>query len=251
MSYSRPGSFQILPPVVKNLLIVNGLFFLATVVIEARFNYDLTNKLGLFFFTSPKFEPYQLLSHIFMHGNLPHILLNMFALWMFGSTIENTWGSKRFFIYYFVTGLGAAALYMGVQYFEYLSLTKDLSDNVIQLAQQGNIPGLEAVANASNINNIKELLSFFSNPVVGASGAVFGVLLAYGMTYPDNLVYVYFAIPIKAKYFVALYGAMELYQGIANNPGDNVAHFAHLGGMLFGFVLIRIWKIRGGRHSGW
>ena len=168
-----------------------------------------------------------------------HLLGNMFALWMFGSTIENTWGSKRFFVYYFVTGLGAAALYMGVQYFEYLSLTRGLSDEVIQLAQQRDLPGYSAI------------WGFATSPVVGASGAVFGVLLAYGMTYPDNLVYVYFAIPIKAKYFVALYGAMELYQGIANNPGDNVAHFAHLGGMLFGFVLIRIWKIRGGRHSGW
>ncbi len=241
MNDYRPGGFQILPPVVKNLLIVNGLFFLATVVLEEKFRIDLTETLGLYFYKSDSFKPLQLFSHLFMHGNIMHLFSNMFALWMFGSMMENVWGSKRFFIYYLVTGIGAALLHTGVLAYTYYDMTAGVDPLAMHeiltrggdlLAQHMNYANPQFAA----INNL------LNTPTVGASGAVFGVLLAYGMYFPNAVVYVYFAIPLKAKYFVAIYGLFELYAGFANNPGDNVAHFAHLGGMLFGFFLIRYWQ---------
>jgi len=241
MNDYRPGGFQILPPVVKNLLIVNGLFFLATVVLEEKFRIDLNETLGLYFYKSANFKPLQLFSHLFMHGNIMHLFSNMFALWMFGSMMENVWGSKRFFIYYLVTGIGAAILHMAVLAYTYYDITVGVDPAALHeiltrggdlLAQHMNY----ANPNYAAINNL------LNTPTVGASGAVFGVLLAYGMYFPNAVVYVYFAIPLKAKYFVAIYGLFELYAGFANNPGDNVAHFAHLGGMLFGFFLIRYWQ---------
>lgn len=245
MSDYRPGGFQILPPVVKNLLIVNGLFFLATLVLEEKFRIDLTSLLGLHYYKSALFRPYQMVSHIFMHGSVMHILSNMFALWMFGSMMENVWGSKRFFIYYFVTGIGAAVLHMAVNVYTYSQLIAGVDPAVLnEIFSHGG----DLMAQGLNYANplYQSINNLVNSPTVGASGAVFGVLLAYGMYFPNNLVYVYFAIPIKAKYFVALYGLFELYAGIANNPSDNIAHFAHLGGMLFGFLLIRYWR-KGGK----
>lgn len=224
MNQFRPTSFQVLPPVIKNLIIINVLMFLLTMALE-NMNVPLTGYLGLFPVQSPLFQPYQIVTHMFMHGGLGHIFFNMFALWMFGSPLENVWGPKRFLTFYLVTGLGAAALYMGVNAYE-----------VYQLQQTAVAGGVDALAAKSALNFA------LSRPVVGASGAVFGVLLAFGMLFPNTLLYIYFLFPIKAKYFVIIYGAIELYMGFANNPADNVAHFAHLGGMLFGFILIKLWQ---------
>jgi membrane associated rhomboid family serine protease len=247
MNSYRPGGFQILPPVVKNILIVNGLFFLAVVVLEEKFRIDLTDKLGLYFYKSPKFKPLQLFSHLFMHGSIMHLFSNMFALWMFGSMMENVWGSKRFFVYYLVTGIGAAVLHMAVLAYTYYDITSGVDQAALNEILVGGGDLLAQHMNYANpsyaaINNL------LNTPTVGASGAVFGVLLAYGMYFPNAVVYVYFAIPLKAKYFVAIYGLFELYAGFANNPGDNVAHFAHLGGMLFGFFLIRYWQNKSRRY---
>ncbi len=239
-NFARPGGFQVIPPVVKNLLIINGLFFLGTLLLEEKFRINLTHILGLYFYKSAQFAPHQLISHLFMHGSFLHLFSNMFALWMFGSLMENVWGSQRFFVYYFVTGLGAALLHTLVNQYQFSAAAAGLDPEVIsQIAKEGRsvlLKGYQyedpAWAALNNVLNI---------PTVGASGAVFGVLLAYGMFFPNNVVYVYFAIPLKSKYFVALYGAFELYAGFANNPGDNVAHFAHLGGMLFGYILIKSW----------
>ena len=216
----RPSRFSFLPIVVKNLLIINGLLFFATVVFQ-QMGIDLIHELGLFFPYSEYFRPYQLVTHMFMHGNFNHLLFNMLALWMFGSPMENYWGPQRFLTYYFATGLGAALLHMGVNAFQYHALTE-----------------AGALSGGFSANALGQLLY---SPVVGASGAIFGLLLAYGMTFPNQEIYVYFLLPIKAKYFVIIYGVLELVLGITKS-NSAVAHFAHLGGMLFGFLLIRYWR---------
>ena len=277
MSYQqyRPQSFNILPPVVKNLLIINGLFYLASLVLESR-GIDLTDRLGLHYFAASDFQPYQLITYMFMHGSFMHLFFNMFALWMFGNTLENYWGPKRFLTYYLITGVGAAICHYTILYFQiqptlefvnnYLTnpslneFQTFISSPDLKLTTQTAIDHYNELIpttynTALSTNNANEALrisveymqlykaDFLNSPViVGASGSVFGILLAFGMLFPNTMLYIYFAIPIKAKWFVILYGAAELYSGISNSPGDNVAHFAHLGGMLFGFILIKFWQ---------
>ena len=277
MQQFRPGGFTLLPPVVKNLLIINGLFFLATLALGNTFGIDLYRVLGLHFPGAQNCAPYQFISYMFMHGGFTHLFFNMFALWMFGNVLENVWGPKRFIVYYLITGLGAALLHYAVLYWqmlptlravnmvlenpdheslklflesEYFKVTSTEIQNNFRLFLRdynsliNNSPN-EAMVRAINFLN-QYRIDFLNAPVVvGASGAVFGILLAFGMLFPNSLIYLFFAIPIKAKYFVMIYGAMELYFGIANRPGSNVAHFAHLGGMLFGFLLIRYWRKKG------
>ncbi len=240
----RAGGYNFMPVVVKNLLIINGLFFLATLTMQMSFGHDIIFNLGLFMPGSPMFEPYQFVSHMFMHANLNHIFFNMFALWMFGTAIENLMGSRRFLIYYMITGLGAAILHLGVNYIEVISLRNELLDADISLAmvQQQIIDFAEANRIPTGPSPEDRYIRKFLIPTVGASGAVFGILLAFGMFFPNSYIYLFFAIPIKAKYFVMAYGALELYLGIFSRPGDNIAHFAHLGGMLFGYLLIRYWR---------
>ena len=236
----RPSSFRHLPEAVKHLLIINGLFFLATITLDSM-GFDMYLFFGLHQFQSPDFMPHQLITHLFMHGNFTHLFFNMFALWMFGKVLENVWGGKKFLIYYMITGLGAAAIHLGVSQYEIMSLQAQISSNDLNtiLNEGGNI-----LAGGQNYTNpiMGKLNLLIHTPTVGASGAVFGVLLAFGMLFPNALLYIYLAIPIKAKYFVILYGLLELYAGISNNPADNVAHFAHLGGMIFGFLLIKYWR---------
>ena len=228
----RPGNFSELPEVVKNLLILNGLFFLATVSLN-NLGIDLVKLLGLHQFQSPDFRPHQLITHLFMHGNFTHLFFNMFALWMFGKILENVWGSKRFLIYYMITGIGAASIHLLISQYQIISISNQIPE-MLNLAIEGRYN--------PSIPISKKLTQLIITPTVGASGAVFGLLLAFGMLFPNALLYLYFAIPIKAKYFVIGYGLIELYAGISNNPADNVAHFAHLGGMIFGFFLIKYWK---------
>lgn len=247
MTQFRPGGFSLLPTVVKNLLIINGLFFLATISLGTSMNIDLIRSLGLHLPGSPRFEPYQLVTHMFMHANFSHIFFNMFALWMFGTAIENLMGGRRFLVYYLITGFGAAFLHLGVSYMEALSLRSELLaagysaqdlQRFIQTGSYSILPGIPE-------RTIVHFLAKYFIPTVGASGAVFGILLAFGMFFPNSYIYLFFAIPVKAKYFVMGYGALELFFGIANRPGDNIAHFAHLGGMVFGFLLIKYWRRRG------
>ncbi len=234
----RPQSFNILPPVVKNLLIINGLFFLATVVLER--SIDLTNLLGLHYPLSPEFKPYQIVTYMCMHGSFTHILFNMFALWMFGNTLENFWGSKRFLIFYMITGIGAGIAQMAVTYIRLQPLLEQITSEDLDFILAN---GSQLLLEGKNyIHPVwGQINGLINSATVGASGAVFGMLVGFGMLFPNTLLYIYFAIPIKAKWFVILYGAAELYLGLANNPGDNVAHFAHLGGALFGFILIKYW----------
>lgn len=232
--------FSIMPTVVKNLLIINGLMFLGMVSIRSTFGIDITKWLGLFFPASDSFLPVQLVSHMFMHGNFQHILSNMIMLWFLGSAMENYWGSQRFLIYYLLTGLGASALQISVNAWEYFELSSSLSASNLQTVLT---EGAELISRNYNYTDpdMGALNRLLNTPMVGASGAVFGVLLAFGMTFPNQVIYLNFFFPIKAKYFVIGYGLFELYNGFTvSNSG--IAHFAHLGGMLFGYLLIRKWR---------
>jgi membrane associated rhomboid family serine protease len=234
MNY-RPST-NTLPPVVKNLLIINVLMWLATIILKMR-GIQLVDILGLHYFQSPDFRPYQLVTHMFMHDDSSplHLIFNMFALWMFGRVLESVWGPKRFFIYYFVTGLGAAALHSFVNFIEFQHIASKLSPETVQMV-------LNQLIERTDDPNVIKLASIVYTPTVGASGAVFGLLLGFGMLFPNTQLMLLFPpIPIKAKYFVMGYGAIELFSGIANT-GSNIAHFAHLGGMLFGFIMIKYWN---------
>jgi len=263
MSQFRPAGFTILPSVVKYLLIINGLMFLITLAAEGLFQLNLTNYLGLHYFGAENFKSFQVVTHLFMHGSIMHLMMNMFALWMFGSALENIWGPKRFLIYYVFTGLGAAVLHSFVTVYNIY----DLEQIVIAYIHAPSFEAFNQIWNDygmiapswkdawnhnpyareyidQSIRHLNMLLEFQKNiPTVGASGAVFGLLLAFGMLFPNTTLFLIFVpIPIKAKYFVFLYGGFELLRGVQNNPGDNVAHFAHLGGMLFGYILLKYWQ---------
>lgn len=226
MSDFRPSGFSLLPTVVKNLLILNVLFFLATIACDIVLRIDLADYLGLHYIGASDFQPFQLVTYMFMHGNFAHLFFNMFALWMFGNTLENIWGPNRFLLFYFICGIGAGLIQELVQYIQYVTT----------------LQGYENVRIAANqIIPMSEYLNMLTT--VGASGAVYGILLAFGMMFPNSTLYIYFAIPIKAKWFVLIYGIIELFSGFTSV--DNVAHFAHLGGMLFGLILILYWKKKG------
>lgn len=232
--------FSLMPTVVKNLLIINGLFFMGMISFQTTFGIDITDWLGLYFPASDHFIPSQLITHMFMHGNLGHIASNMIMLWFLGSAMENYWGAQRFLIYYMLTGLGASALQITVNAYEYYSLAAVISpENLSVVLNEGS----ELIVNGYNYTNgaMGSLNRLLNTPMVGASGAVFGVLLAFGMTFPNQVIYLNFLFPIKAKYFVIGYGLLELYNGFSTS-NSGIAHFAHLGGMLFGFLLIRRWR---------
>ena len=216
-----PTGFRVLPTVVKNILIINVLMYLATITF-ANFDINLNNILGLHFFKASDFRIYQLVTYMFMHGNFGHLFFNMFALWMFGNTLENIWGSKRFLLFYMVCGIGAGLCQELVQYIQYTTTLADYA----------------TVNTGGQIIPMSTYLNMMTT--VGASGAIYGLLLAFGMMFPDSRIYLYFFIPIKAKWFVIGYAVIELLLGFGGT--DNVAHFAHLGGMLFGLLLILYWR---------
>ena len=235
--------FSHLPEVVKNLMIINGLFFLASWSLNSR-GIDLSSWFALHQFQSPDFQPHQLLTHMFMHANFTHLFFNMFTLWMFGKTLENKWGAKRFLTYYLITGFGAALIYVGYIQFQIVNISAELNPELInQVINATN--NTKISAEPSQFLSMQNLYSLINTPMVGASGAVYGLLLAFGMLFPNSIIYLYGAIPIKTKYFVAGIGCLALFNGIGNNPGDNVAHFAHLGGMIFGIILLKYWKKKG------
>ena len=210
--------FNRMPPVVKNLIIINIIMFIATYIIGDV----MYEKFALFFFESPLFKPYQLVTHMFMHGDMWHILFNMYSLFLFGCVLEHIWGGKKFLLFYLVTGIGAALIHSGVMYLEASALES-------------------AIENGNVMANI-DLTQIYSTPTVGASGAIYGLLLAYGMLFPNNVMQLIFPpVALKAKYFVLIFGVLELFLGITNS-GGNIAHFAHLGGMIFGYFLIIYWK---------
>lgn len=220
-----------IPTVTKNILIITVIAFLATNLLKNK--VDLTTILGLHYYQASNFKPYQFVTYIFMHADFMHIFFNMLAVFMFGAVLENAWGPKKFLVFYIVTGLGAALTQLVVIYFQ---ITPRLDDwqAAFDLTTDYRVQ-------AAMLEDKKEFLNRFV--VIGASGSLFGLLIAFGIMFPNaELMMLFLPIPIKAKYFVAIYGAIELFSGIRNSSGDNVAHFAHLGGMLFGFILLMIWR---------
>ena len=213
-----------MPTVTKNLLIINFLAFIATWVLQLR-GIDLTSLLGLHFFLASDFHFYQFVTYMFLHGGVTHIFFNMFALWMFGSVIERVWGPKKFLFYYICCGIGAGFAQELVQYVNYIM--SDLA------AYQYVNTGTVQITTDAYINLWT---------TIGASGAVYAILLAFGMIFPNERLFIIpFPFPIKAKWLVVGYIAIELFSAMSG-PGDGVAHMAHLGGMLFGFLLIRYWQ---------
>ena len=230
-----------LPPVVKNIIMLNVLMLLITYAAGSVLGLDLNRMLGLYFPKSDQFMPMQLVTHMFMHGSLLHLFFNMYALYIFGQILEATWGPKRFFIYYMVCGLGAALIHEAVIGFQYYKLVNLLSPEQLQLVIQEGSSYLNErkVFTDETMKNLQMLLN---TPTVGASGAVFGILLAFGVLFPNTQLFLLFPpMPVRAKYLVIFYGALELYLAISQ-PGSNIAHAAHLGGMLFGYILIKYWQ---------
>lgn len=228
-----------IPTITKNLLIVNVVVFLATYLFR-NMGVDLNNVLGLHFFLAPDFHIYQLFTYMFAHGGFSHIFFNMFALWMFGCIVERTWGPKKFLTYYIVCGVGAGLFQELAQFAQFYLIASEHIPH-FTLAQTMKV----ANAYAASLNPWT---------TVGASGAVYGILLAFGMLYPEERIFIFpLPVPIKAKWFVMGYAAIELFMAYSST-GDGVAHLAHLGGMVFGFFLIRYWRrhpdIRYSRRSG-
>lgn len=213
-----------IPAMTKNLLVINVLAYLATWVF-GRSGIDLTSLLGLHFFLASDFRVYQFLTYMFLHGGFTHILFNMFALWMFGSVIERVWGPRKFIFYYIVCGVGAGLTQELVQYIEY------------------GVQGLAAYQYV-DAGGVRMSMDAYLNlrTTIGASGAVYGILMAFGMIFPNERLFIIpFPFPIKAKWLIIGYFAIELLSALSS-PGDGVAHMAHLGGMIFGFFLIRYWQ---------
>ena len=221
-----------IPTVTKNLLIINVLMFVATWVFGMK-GVDLRDYLGLHFFMASDFKLYQLITYMFIHAGFEHIFFNMFALWMFGVVVENTWGPKKFLFYFIVCGIGAGLVQEIVQFVEFSRLqlsSLSVAEVIPVLNESGDIVRM----------SVGEYLNKWTT--FGASGAVYGILLAFGLLYPDQRIFIFpLPIPIKAKWFVLLYVVIELFFAYKYS-GDGVAHFAHLGGMLFGWLIILYWK---------
>jgi membrane associated rhomboid family serine protease len=231
MSAYRQNPLANLTPVVKNLIIVNVIFFLGTMFLQYS-RIDLEPYLAAHYFNAPLFRVWQIITYMFMHGGFMHIFFNMFALFVFGPMLEYTMGPKRFLQYYFITGIGALALQMLVQAIE-----------IHQVIGTFTVPNGD-ISPYSDQPGFQKLVGIYSPlaGIVGASGAIFGLLVAFGMMFPNVELFIMFIpLPVKAKYAVIGYIVWELYGGLSPTPGDSVAHFAHLGGALVGFILIKIW----------
>ena len=237
-------------PTVKQLLIINVIFFLGTFLsFNSGFIYSL---FGLYFPENINFKFWQILTHMFMHGNLPHILVNMFALWMFGSSVESIFGSKKFLFFYLTCGLGAAVSQLAFLYYNYyVDLEFFVSSGyesaeIINLLNNKSKPELNSLVNNVGIERVASIFSNFNATMVGASGAIMGILVAFGMFFPESkLMLLFFPIPIKAKYFIPAIIIMDLFSAITGQAifsPSNTAYVAHLGGALTGFIIMYYWK---------
>ena len=271
MSEIRPSRFEVLPVVIKNLLIINVLVFIAQQTLKAGNIVNMENLFGLHHVQSPLFQPWQLVTHLFLHGSFMHLFGNMFALWMFGAPLETIWGPKRFLTFYFLCGIGAGLIQLGFLWYDYHPLlsqfmllkqhiTPDEATGFFGRFGLNNDPAGASVlqnyltdpGNAGSSHGLIEYVSLFTNTVIsnatiGASGAVFGILAAFVYLFPDTNLYFYFLFPIKAKWVGLAYFGYEIYSGITNS-GDNIAHWAHIGGGLVGFLLVLTWDKKNRRN---
>lgn len=273
----RPSGFGYLPVVTKNIIIINVIVYLLTQALLRTQGIDLTDYLGLHYYSAPDFRPHQFITYIFMHDthNISHILFNMLGVFIFGQVLEQVWGPKRYLIFYILTGLGAAlAQYIVIHFsvgplmnsislvqnnlsneaFEALFSSHDFRNGVSNnfIPEYNKFIELYGAAAAENSSRALSLASQFlldyksqflnTQVIVGASGSLMGLLGAFGMLFPNRMLYLYFLFPVKAKWFVIAYGAFELFSGIKNDPRDNVAHFAHIGGLLVGILLVLLWR---------
>lgn len=253
MSQNRFSYFFKAFPAVSNIIIINLILWLASTILPQKINFDLVGVLGMHFWRSELFNPVQIFTYMFLHDthSIEHVFFNMFGVYMFGRILEQVWGTKKFLFYYFVTGIGAAIIQQlcwevsmhGLLEAFNVAIAADSGEALLPF--QAMFKGDLAFATAENLIPLQEKI--INAPItVGASGALFGLLLAFGWLFPDIRLFIMFIpIPIKARWFVVIYGVAELFLGIANFTGDNVAHFAHLGGMIFGAILILWWKKRG------
>ena len=241
MATYRQSPFSNLTPVVKNLLIINVIFFIATFLL--RNTFDMERWLAVYYFNSSQFRLWQIISYMFMHAGInhpEHIFFNMFALFMFGPIVEYSIGSKRFLNLYFICGIGALAFQWIVQAIQVHGITggyiishPELESSFLQFG-----------------SNAQKLYEIYNGPLVGASGAIFGLLVVFGMLYPNmELMILFIPVPIKAKYIIPVYILIEIWLGVGQYGGDNVAHFAHLGGAILGFLMVKIWHLQGSRNN--
>ncbi|MFD2144080.1 rhomboid family intramembrane serine protease [Mucilaginibacter antarcticus] len=226
--------FANLPSITKNLLIINIICFLPFLVFSGAQTEQLYNLMSAHYFDSPLFKPWQPLTYMFFHGGWMHIIFNMFALYSFGSILENSMGPKRFISFYFICGLGGIALQMLVQAIEVHGILGTFTT-----------PDIEATFNRIPYADAKKLAGIYFSSMVGASGAIYGLLLAFAMMYPNaELMIMFIPVPVKAKYIMPAYILLELFLGIQQFGGDNIAHFAHLGGVVLGFILVKAWRLQ-------
>lgn len=247
-----------IPPVTKNLIILNTIFWLSSLLFQWKFNFSIVDRFGMHYWRAPEFNPVQIITYMFLHdpSNFFHLFFNMFGVYMFGRTLEEIWGGKKFLFFYFFAGIGAAIAQQVIWEIDFNGLYRAFQTAIAQnsgtpmLAYEGTLRKYLQFGNLANfdavhLHEMKNML--FNAPLtIGASGAIFGILIAFGFLFPNiKLIMLFFPVPIKAKYFVILYGVLELFMGVANFSGDNVAHFAHLGGMIFGLILILYWRKKG------
>jgi membrane associated rhomboid family serine protease len=232
-----------LPQVTKNLLILNILFFAASWFLGAQ-DINLISKFGAHYVNSPLFEPFQVVTHFFMHANFIHIFFNMWIFIMLGGYLEKKWGPKRFFIFYILCALGAFALFNVIGVYEIEALKTQIIDQGHSIRE---INRLESFTNNELIN---QYLVMINTPMVGASGAIFGVMAAFAILFPNTEFRLYFAIPIKAKWFVGAYFLFEVYQSYLNESGDSTAHLAHVGGAVVGAIIVLFWRKKD-RNNFW
>ena len=254
MNYNRNSFLGNIPPAVLNLMIINLLFWLASQVFPSTLGIDLVKIFGLHYWFSDKFNPIQLVTYMFLHdtSSISHLFCNMFGIWMFGRTLEQVWGAKKFLFFYFVTGIGAGIIQELTWMIDLHDITTAMNIAIAENSGEALVPfssmftgGNIANATAVDVIRLKEQI-FAAHVTVGASGALFGILLAFGWLFPEakmGLLFVPFMIP--ARIFVAIYAAFELFFGVTGFAFDNVAHFAHLGGMLFGAGVLWMWKRQG------